>query len=465
MSELSVGRNDPCPCGSGKKYKKCHGREAVAQLSIRPDIARANELKALDMELGDRLLRYIATRYSEQWLRDAFALYLDRENEQVPDRDMPLAIPWILFSMPASTKGRTLAAQWARTHGKELTPDRRLLLDAYANSWLSIWEVAEVESGVGVALVDQLSREKRFVLDVAASNTLEPFDMMLAFVLDCDGVSFFGGVHGQPLHPRDAAFAVREARRICRVRTRPVSLDRLRDSEIQLAIISLWNFVIDKVIARPVPSLTNTDGDPFVLTTDDFELLAGRDDVAKAIASIEGVQECESEGEDFVFPVIKSGNAQHRSWDNTLIGRIILTTRRLRIETNSARRADELRARVENRLARSVRFRLRTEANTKQMLETARAAAESGQKPQRDASSPEEIAAMREFRERYMTAWLDDEIPALGGLTPRAAARSPRSRAALETLLKELDQSEARLPAAERIDLSRLRVELGMTPL
>ena len=20
-----VGRNDPCPCGSGKKYKKCHG--------------------------------------------------------------------------------------------------------------------------------------------------------------------------------------------------------------------------------------------------------------------------------------------------------------------------------------------------------------------------------------------------------------------------------------------------------
>jgi preprotein translocase subunit SecA len=23
-----VGRNDPCPCGSGKKYKQCHGRLA-----------------------------------------------------------------------------------------------------------------------------------------------------------------------------------------------------------------------------------------------------------------------------------------------------------------------------------------------------------------------------------------------------------------------------------------------------
>jgi len=23
--EPKTGRNDPCPCGSGKKYKKCHG--------------------------------------------------------------------------------------------------------------------------------------------------------------------------------------------------------------------------------------------------------------------------------------------------------------------------------------------------------------------------------------------------------------------------------------------------------
>ena len=22
-----IGRNDPCPCGSGKKYKYCHGRK------------------------------------------------------------------------------------------------------------------------------------------------------------------------------------------------------------------------------------------------------------------------------------------------------------------------------------------------------------------------------------------------------------------------------------------------------
>jgi len=28
--EEKVGRNDPCPCGSGKKYKQCHGRSGAA---------------------------------------------------------------------------------------------------------------------------------------------------------------------------------------------------------------------------------------------------------------------------------------------------------------------------------------------------------------------------------------------------------------------------------------------------
>ena len=28
VKEHKVGRNDPCPCGSGKKYKKCCGKNA-----------------------------------------------------------------------------------------------------------------------------------------------------------------------------------------------------------------------------------------------------------------------------------------------------------------------------------------------------------------------------------------------------------------------------------------------------
>ncbi len=36
MTKARVGRNDPCPCGSGKKYKHCHGRGGATRPVILP---------------------------------------------------------------------------------------------------------------------------------------------------------------------------------------------------------------------------------------------------------------------------------------------------------------------------------------------------------------------------------------------------------------------------------------------
>ena len=33
---MSVGRNDPCPCGSGKKYKKCCGAVIALKPAMQP---------------------------------------------------------------------------------------------------------------------------------------------------------------------------------------------------------------------------------------------------------------------------------------------------------------------------------------------------------------------------------------------------------------------------------------------
>lgn len=33
-AQPQVGRNEPCPCGSGKKYKRCHGVDAAPKLSL-----------------------------------------------------------------------------------------------------------------------------------------------------------------------------------------------------------------------------------------------------------------------------------------------------------------------------------------------------------------------------------------------------------------------------------------------
>ncbi len=36
--EKKVGRNDPCPCGSGKKYKHCHGKQQSGAPDLRPNL-------------------------------------------------------------------------------------------------------------------------------------------------------------------------------------------------------------------------------------------------------------------------------------------------------------------------------------------------------------------------------------------------------------------------------------------
>jgi len=456
---LMIGRNDPCPCGSGRKYKKCHGVSQQVPVAT-PDAARARALKARDVALGENLFRYARASYGPRWLHDTLEAegLLDDDNN-ISDSEMPVIIP-LLMHYCVNETGLTLAEEWHNQQQHRITPDDLLLLHAYDAAWVSFWEVADVEPGTGSRLIDVLTREERFVHDVRSSSTLERFDTILAIVLTCDGVSFFGGVHGQPLSPRFAQPVVQDARRMCRVRTRAVAPEVLRDPDMELLLIDRWIEGVEEMLHQPPPVLHNTDGDPLVMTRDDYALVAKHDDIARRLAGLQGVAGADKEGGATVFTVTKSGNAVHQSWENTVVARILLTQARLIVETNSARRADAMRSAVESHMQGLVRFRLRSEESTAQWVENARAG-HAGEPSPREAIPAEMVAGLRQFREQHMRGWIDESIPALGGLTPRDAAQHPASRRKLETLLKEFDQSEARLPEEERIDLRWLREALG----
>lgn len=64
----TIGRNDPCPCGSGKKYKKCCG--AVSRVGD-SDFQYAN-IRRLDGESGNLLMRFAKQRYGENALENAW---------------------------------------------------------------------------------------------------------------------------------------------------------------------------------------------------------------------------------------------------------------------------------------------------------------------------------------------------------------------------------------------------------
>ena len=80
-------------------------------------------------------------------------------------------------------------------------------------------------------------------------------------------------------------------------------------------------------------------------------------------------------------------------------------------------------------------------------------------RPERTA---EEREVIREVKRRHYQHWVDEELPVLGGKTPREAARTPNGRAKLEVLLRHIENIEAGHHQDERYDVAVLRDELGL---
>jgi hypothetical protein len=452
-----VGRNDRCTCGSGKKFKKCcGGGNTVVELPI--EAREAQALHQMDRQLVEEILRLATKRFGPQWLSEVAAAYF--AEYEASEHEIQLLVPWAVYQY--DNHGKTVAQLYREAQGRRLTADVSAWLDGQDQAWLSVWEVQKVEPGTGMAVKDLLSHSERFIHEVKGSETLKPRDCVLGRVVDQGNISVFCGLHPRTLPPMEADHVVRAGRRICGVRTRPAALEKLRDVDVQLELIDFWHLRVEELdTPRALPQLANTDGDPILMTTDHFDFdSASRAAVIEALEKLDGAQEVVDKDEEAEVPFTKQGNAKIKEWANTLIGRVLVGKERLKIETNSMKRSDDLRRRVEAGLGALIRHRLRDHADMESMLKTAKRRPAT---PEMD-QPPELKAIMREFKERHMAQWLDDEIPALGGLTPRAAAARPASRAKLDVLLRDMENHEARLPVEEQFDFAKVRVALGLSP-
>jgi hypothetical protein len=62
-----------------------------------------------------------------------------------------------------------------------------------------------------------------------------------------------------------------------------------------------------------------------------------------------------------------------------------------------------------------------------------------------------------EVQRQLQTRWLDDNVPALGGVTPRQAAADPTRRAQLERLLDEFEDNGRRMRESDAVDGAKAR--------
>ncbi len=315
-----------------------------------------------------------------------------------------------------------------------------------------------VEPGVGLTLRDLLSGENRSIRESSGSETLVVRDALLARVLDLDDDAFLCGTHPRSLPPIEAADVVRRARGRLR-RKRAIPVQRLRDEAFGRYLIRSWEKAVAALDDRAatVPALQNTDGDPLLITTDHFTIAPGaRPAIEQELAALEDVEPSARGEEPAVYVFKQQGNPMHASWEATVIGRGVVSDGALAVESNSRRRADALRARIETACGNRLVHRAREHSDPRSL-----------KAPHADAGPPPEPPAeahdlIRQLKARHYADWADQPLPALGGKTPRAAVRHADGRAAVDVLLKDMEHLEQRSPGESAFGFSRIRRELRL---
>ncbi len=443
------------------------GVEAVITLNELDGVSVFEDEAPADLDprhvLDGLLVRRMAA-FAEQRFGDAW-----RAHEGAFDPHpaiVQLRAPWSVYEH--TVDGRRIVEHFLDAHDSDLEDEERAWLGAQMRSWPSVWEVVDIERGVAMTLRDLLTGEVRTVSERKGSRDVPVREAFLARIVDGGTASLLCGLHPRTLPPRPAAHVVKALRDHLRAKGE-VAPARMRDPATARALLALWQAAVREqdVQAMEPPIYQNTDGDPLLFTTDRYRIATPDVPAAEAaLAAIEGMRAPEADDAERTFVFSKPGNVMHPDWDNTTLGVVHVHARRQRLElvTNSIARADRLRALVEKALAPSIVHEARTHEDpaSPEVRSAARAAkARRPAAPPSEAEQREVDAIVREMKARHYASWLDEPVPALGGATPRRAARTKKGREQVDLLLREIERSESTLPADQRFDVVTLRKELG----
>lgn len=452
----TVGRNAPCPCGSGRKYKRCClPQDEAAERALRESAQRLEQFEP-DVRLVLEIIA-LADASMPGWRTELPPTW--QALQAVPTSDQ-LLMPLLAYQGPTPV-GATPALLWARERAASLAPELAEIFAAEQRACLSIWEVLEVRPEIGLELVDLLTGERRFVHEVAGTRGATVRMALLARVTTVGGRSVLSGLHPWPLPPAAAHAVVTAIRRRLRTKTAAIPPARLGTLGTVEALLEEWHASHARLDApQRARPLQNTDGEPFEPHEDGFALVRGtkRKDVAAVLLALPGTKLDEEERRQTIIALTKPGNSVHRYWSHTLIGTATVGDRELVVEANSLPRIDALRARIEAALGSRIAHRERKRMPL-------------GDVPVGVGEGPLQLDAMASlglwhkppelFVREHARCLLDEPNDALGGLTPRAAVAKASSRRALHQWLKELEHAEARgnLPGAsiyvrESLDLS-----------
>ena len=148
-----IGRNDPCPCGSGKKYKHCCLRKEATGKS-----EAMSRNRAWDTVI-DKLLDFSRRPQFGQELESAFDIYwnkvytIEQVNDLAPTQIMDF-LDWYAHDYPTAADGRRIVEIFSEQEAPALSVQEQDLLQADKEALFSALEVTELEEGKSIGLLD-----------------------------------------------------------------------------------------------------------------------------------------------------------------------------------------------------------------------------------------------------------------------------------------------------------------------
>jgi hypothetical protein len=446
-----AGRNDPCPCGSGRKYKRCclDGEPALAFTPA--DRERAlDKLTDFAFRSGldqDRLTAGVS--FWSGWL-DAHG-----EEEGQPAMDLEESIAafnaWFAFDFPTAN-GATVLDLMLRRAGADLARGEREYLERMRHTHLRPYQVTDATPGEGLRLIDLWTGKQVWVRERLGSGQLVRWDLLAVRLMR--GAEGHQVMDGMPyLYPvASKNLLLRALRRAHRAFRRAAPFAGLTFF-FRHAGPMFHHFWLETVALRKLPRLVTAEGDPLIFARAIFDVL----DTRAVQAALEQHPDlaCEDDG-GYVW--LEDAPSFRRG-----LGRFALEADRLVFETQSEKRVARGREFLESLAGDAVRFRLTEYEDPERAME--RLASSPGREAEADAVPPEVAAeVVAGFYEQHYRRWLDEPVPALGNRTPREAASLARVRPKLVALLQEFENMAARdrLEGRPAYDFGWMWGELGL---
>jgi hypothetical protein len=265
---MLTGRNDPCPCGSGKKYKKC----CLSAGYVEKGAGREDAIRA---KVVQDLQTFFNKNFAEQLGRAYITFWGDFEPEKhLNDATLPLAdinfMEWVVHDYIIDEENQKTLIDLYTKSARKLSIDEHKVLTMMKNSVISLYEVQEVFPEKGFLLKDLLLGGECDVREKSATRSARKWDILAARLLYVDGICILSGAV-YPYHLRQKERILEEVRK---------SFDdyRLDFPEDTLDIYLKFNsemfnyFWYDIVKNPPQLTLATTSGEPFLLSKAIFEI-------------------------------------------------------------------------------------------------------------------------------------------------------------------------------------------------